>query len=77
MDLILFFYQKNMSSHCIACLEMVTFSLKLLDVGDSLDPVSALAKVKAKNVKKKILISKYFLLTTVSSIWSYHWLVIG
>ena len=60
MDLILFFYQKNMSSHCIACLEMVTFSLKLLDVGDSLDPVGAVGKVKANNDKKKIFIPKIF-----------------
>jgi hypothetical protein len=28
------------------------------DVGDSLDPVGALAKVKAKNDKKKIFISQ-------------------
>ena len=41
-----------------------------LDVGDSLDPVGALAKVKAKNYKKKIFISK--ILTTVSPVWPDH-----
>ena len=43
------------------------------DVGDSLDPVGALAKVKAKNDKKKIFISQIFsLLTTFSPAWPDH-----